>query len=177
MTEEDTIKYDNFIITIGKFLSHYYYINLSNASRLSHEAFIEIFNLKAIPTSNINFDKVISGEVLLVSDVYERVYGYRNPLIINHNEENEEFFIRNANIEFEESKETDFSSLNLEKLSDYELDQLLSESKKLKDERIKNKIIKELHFRPDSKPGKKSNLIEKVRKREFKKLEGEIEND
>ena len=30
---------------------------------------------------------MISGEVLLVSDVYERVYGYRNPLIINHNEE------------------------------------------------------------------------------------------
>ena len=67
--------------------------------------------------------------------------------------------------------------MNLEKLSDYELDQLLSESKKLKDERIKNKIIKELHFRPDSKPGKKSNLIEKVRKREFKKIKGVIEND
>ena len=177
MTEKEMNMYDNFIITIGKFLSHYYYINLSNASKLSHEAFMEIFGLKSISTSNINLEKVLSGDVLLVSDAYERVYGYKNPLIINHNEENEEFFIRDANIEFEESKETDFSSLNLEKLSDYELDQLLSESKKLKDERIKNKIIKELRFRPDSKPGRKSNLIEKVRKREFKKIKGVIEND
>ena len=66
---------------------------------------------------------------------------------------------------------------DLEELSDYELNQLLIKSKRQKNERIKNRIIKELKFRPESKPGTKSNLIEKVRKREFKKIKGVVKND
>ena len=114
-----------------------------------------------------------------MTDAYGKVLGYRNPLIIKLTEENESFFITDINLGFEEDKEIepDFSNLKLEELSDYELDRLLITSKKLKDDRIKYRIIKELKFRPESKPGAKQNLIEKVRKREFKRNKGEIKND
>lgn len=178
MTTNEVNRCDNFIINIGKFLSHYYYINGENLNKLSHEAFMEIFGLKAISTENIRLEEVTSGEVLLVTDTYGRVLGYRNPLIIKMTEENEIFFITNININFEEDlDELDIDSLKLEEFSDYELDQLLITSKKLKDDRVKYKIIKELKFRPESKPGVKQTLIEKVRKREFKRDKGEMKND
>lgn len=168
MTINEVIKCDNFIISISKFLNHYYYINSNNLNKLSHEVFMEIFNLRGISTGSIKLEEVLSGEIILVSDVYDRVFGYRNPLIINKNEENESFFITNVNIGIDNDyDDIDLNNINLGNLSDYELDRLLTMSKKLKDERIKNKIIKELKFRPDSKPGVKSSLLEKVRKREF----------
>ena len=179
MTANEINNCDNFIISIRKFLSHYYYISGEDFNKLSHESFMEIFGLKAISTKNIKLDEVISGEVVLVTDTYGRVFGYRNPLIIKMTEENEDFFITNVSIDFEEEtySEIDMNSLAFEKLSDYELDRLLMISKKLKDERVKHRIIKELRFRPESKPGGKKSLIEKVRKREFIRDKGEIKND
>lgn len=179
MTTNEMNRCDSFIINIGKFLSHFYYISGENLSKLSHESFMEIFDLRAISTKNIKLGEVISGEVLLVTDVYGKVLGYRNPLIIKLTEENESFFITDVNISFDEeySSDIDIDNLKLEDLSDYELDRLLVMSKKLKDERIKNRIIKELKFRPESKPGGKQTLIEKVRVREFKRNKGEIKND
>ena len=178
MTINEVDKCNDFIIGIRKFLSHYYYINVDSAEKLSHEAFMEIFGLKAISSGKIELEEVVSGRIILVSDTYERVYGYRNPLIIDKTEDDREFFITDASIEFEQETkdEIDLESVNLEELSDYELDRLLMRSKKSKDERVKNRIIKELKFRPDSKPGKKGNLIEKVRKREFdnEKMKGDL---
>ena len=172
MTVNEINSCDNFIISIGKFLSHYYYINNEKANSLSHEAFKEIFEVNSIPNHRIDLEDVVSGNVILVSDVYDRVFGYKNPLILRKNDE-ETFFINNINLDIEDNSRVniDLGDIKLEELTDYELDKLLIESKKLKDERVKHKIIKELRFRPDSKPGIKQVILEKVRKREFKKIE------
>ena len=166
MTIKEIDKYDNFIVSIGKFLSHFCYINSSNANKLSHEAFMEIFDIEGLNPKSIRLEDVLCGDIILVSDVYDRVFGYKNPLLIR-TEDEEEYFINNFEFEIEDKKTIDLKGKKIEELTDYELDKLLIESKKLKDERIKHKIIKELRFRPESKPGAKQTLIEKVRKREF----------
>ena len=172
MTVKEINKCNNFIITIGKFLSHYYYINSSNANKLSHEAFMEIFEVDSIPNEDIDLDDVICGDIILVSDTYDRVFGYINPLIIKQ-EEQPNFFISGLDLDdyAANSDCIDLGNLKLEELTDYELDQLLTESKRIKDERAKHKIIKELKFRPESKPGTKQVILERVRKRELKKEE------
>ena len=170
----------NNIISIGKFLSHYYYIGCKNINKLTHNEFTTMFNLKFLSIFDIEMSEVISGEKVLVTDKNGLVLAFENPLIIKRNEDiSEEFYITNADITiFEEEKESiDLENIDFNELTNYELDKLLEVCKEKNNEKAKNKVIKELKFRPESKPGMRHNLVEKQRIRELKKLSRSDNND
>lgn len=180
MTLKEFKKVENYVITIGKFLSHYYYINGENINKLSHEEFTTILNIKPIPIDDVLLIEIITGEIVLVVDRNNYVLAFKNPLIIKQNEDvNNDFFITNASIDIleEATENIDLENINISELTDYELDKLLVRCKEVGNDRIKNQIIKELRFRPESKPGIKQNLMEKQRIREFKKQSRSDNND
>lgn len=179
MTEKDLGKFGEFVINLSKFLSRYYNINSENSKKLSHEAFKEVFNLDSTPIYDIFVTDIIRGEKILVCDVDGIIRGYDNSYV---NEKESEIIMNEndtsyADLEFKQMYEYfDVNGKKLTELSDYELDRLLDLSKKTRDDRTKNKVIKELKFRPESKPGSKQKKLEKVRKREFdnQKMKGDL---
>lgn len=179
MTEKDLDKFGEFVINLSKFLSRYYNINSENSKKLSHEAFKEIFNVDSIPVYDVLVADIIRGEKVLVADVDGIIRGYDNSYV---NEEEREIIMEEndsiyADLEFKQWYEYfNVNGKKLTELSDYELDRLLYLSKKTRDDRTKNKVIKELKFRPESKPGSKQKKLEKVRKREFdnEKMKGDL---
>lgn len=180
MTLKEFERVQNYKMSIGKFLSHYYYINGDNINKLTHYEFTTIFDLKYISIFDIEMSEVISGETVLVYDKNGLILAFKNPLIIKRNDDiSEEFYITNAIINmFEEEKESiDLQNINISELTDYELDKLLEVCKERRNEKAKNRVIKELRFRPESKPGIRHNLIEKEKIRELKKLTRSEKND
>ncbi len=170
MTIKEFKKVEKYKITIGKFLSHYYYINGDNLNKLTHTEFTLMFNIRYLSIFDVKMDEVTSGEVVLVTDRNGFVLAFKNPLIIKLDESTaDSFYITNASIDMYEKKELDLTNINFSELTDYELDRLLVICKEEGNEKYKNKVIKELRFRPESKPGMKQNLIEKEKIRELKK--------
>ena len=90
--------------------------------------------------------------------------GYKNPLINKKDYTNEES--SNLIITFEEKPTINID--NIDNCSEYELTELIKNCKKIKNDKAKKAIIKELNKRNNDKHSKE-RIIEKVRKREFRK--------
>lgn len=160
-----------YTISMRKFLSKYYNMQVKDANNLTHDQVLELFGIEACLECDTTIENIKTGKVVLVEDSENYIFGYYNPLFDKENEECEEIFEHPIIAEFYKNieKETGLKKVDIKDLKMYELEELLKKSKKNSDNLTKKSVIKELHKRKELENNTKEEKLAKVRKREYRK--------
>jgi hypothetical protein len=148
-------------ISMSKFLLDYYNIKGEVVNKLTHEQINEMLNLGQILDDNLSIEDVLTGKVLLVKDSEGKLQGYKNPLINKKDYVDEE--PSSVIISFEEEPIINID--NIHDCTNYELEELIKDCKKTKNDKAKNAIIKDLNKRD----GNNKQTKVKIRKRNIRK--------
>ena len=151
--------YEDFILSMRKYLSKYYNINAVKVSEFSHEDLTKLTGREYVELEDIEKEDITQGEIVLVKDTNDVIMGYTNPLSGETLDYGQQGVMTEAN-----KIVIDIS--NMDEFSDYELEVLAKECKKQNREDLKNRIIKELCRRSFEDFNRKEDILEKIRKRE-----------
>lgn len=156
---------NDYIMSICKFLYIYYHVEGDQLYKLTHTQIKDMFGINNLSNSKVLIEDILKGETILVRDSEGIVLGYNNPYVYEENISDS----TTPNINFDNSKNNLNININdIDKYSDYELEELIKNCKKTNNDKVKNYIIKELHKR-SNKELSKEKILNKVKKRELKK--------
>lgn len=159
-------------ITLDEYFTKYYNFPKGTFSSFLHKDIKKLLPfVKRKGNSEVTNENILKGEVILVKDYEGIVQAYLNPFLYNEYDDLILSCKENSKVQIIFAIDDDIDiqdQIDLENLSNYELQKLLKDSKEQKEYKLARQVKKELFFRPENHGDEKRRKLLKQEKRMIK---------